>query len=442
MPFPEGFIKHIENCEGFNESSFSKAHAMATPVSIRFNSLKPINHHHQEKVPWCDNAFYLDHRPAFVFDPLFHAGVYYVQEASSMFTGYLFQQYAPTQNAIKVLDLCAAPGGKSTLIADLMNENSLLVSNEVIKTRSKILKENIDKWGAPNIVVSNNDPREFKNLTQYFDVIIIDAPCSGSGLFRKDPAAMKEWSLDNVTHCSLRQGRIITDIIPTLKPGGLLIYATCSYSTEEDESIIESLLHKGFTNPVNSSLPAAFGEIIRNKYGYRFYPDKIKGEGFFISILQSAASENVPTSYQPKRYEAITIEEKDIIIKYFDKPDKLFFYKHKEVIYCIPENLKNDIQALGSLYLVKSGTAVGIIKNSDLIPDHELAMSVLISKEIPRIEVDEKTAVEYLRKNTIVIDAQIKGWCLITYLNIPLGWAKIIPGRLNNYYPIELRIRK
>lgn len=442
MEFPSGFIQQIQNASGFDEGPFLLAHETPAPVSIRLNPNKKTNMQHGENVPWCSNAYYLPVRPAFVFDPLFHAGAYYVQEASSMFTGYLFSTYADKTKSLKILDLCAAPGGKSTLIAGLMNEHSLLVSNEVIKSRARILKENIDKWGNPNVVVSNNDPRDFSALTNFFDVIIIDAPCSGSGLFRKEPEAKNEWSEENVVHCSKRQSRILEDVIPALKQNGLLIYATCSYSEAENEQIVMQLITKGFQPLINKKLPSDFGNIVTNEYGYRFYPDKIKGEGFFVSILQKTESDNQDEQAFNKKTEPLTTSETAIISPYLKAPEELFFYKHKNIIYCIPEVIKPAVMALGNLYLIKSGIAIGEIKHNELIPDHELALSTLIGENIPKVELDEPTAIAYLRKNTIQIDTEIKGWCLVTYQQLPLGWIKVIPGRINNYYPVELRIRK
>src|SRR4030095_5372686 len=184
-------------------------------------------------------GYYLPERPVFTLDPLFHAGVYYVQEASSMFLEQALKQSVDLSQPIKILDLCAAPGGKSTLIESLLNEESLLVSNEVIKTRVNVLQENITKWGGKNVVVTNNDAKDFARLENYFDVIVVDAPCSGSGLFRKDPEAVAEWSPGNVALCSQRQMRILADVFPSLKKNGILIYSTCSYSEKEDELILD-----------------------------------------------------------------------------------------------------------------------------------------------------------------------------------------------------------
>ena len=244
MNLPEPLIQSLQNVKGFNEDAFKAVHQSGGQItSVRSNPEKIFNIQHSifnaqlEKVLWSSNGYYLFERPSFTLDPLFHAGAYYVQEASSMFLEEVLKQTVDLTRPLRVLDLCAAPGGKSTLIQSVISKDSLLVSNEVIKTRVNILAENIAKWGAPNVIVTNNDPSDFKRLPGYFDVIVVDAPCSGSGLFRKDPNAINEWSENNVALCAQRQQRSLADILPSLKEGGVLIYSTCSYSQSEDEDI-------------------------------------------------------------------------------------------------------------------------------------------------------------------------------------------------------------
>ena len=209
-------------------ANFEMALQRNSPTSIRINAAKIKNNPNLEAVPWCKQGFYLPQRPFFTADPSFHAGGYYVQEASSMLLEQAIEQYVDTDSAV-VLDLCAAPGGKSTHLLSLLGEESLLVCNEVIASRSKILKENIQKWGAPNVVVANNDPAHFSKLRHFFDAIVIDAPCSGEGVFRKVPHSTTEWSPANVDLCAKRQRRILADIWDSLKPNGILVYSTCTY---------------------------------------------------------------------------------------------------------------------------------------------------------------------------------------------------------------------
>jgi len=239
VQLPGEFLDSLIGVKGFGKEAFEKVHATGEQVtSIRINSSKPVTKlanqsiNQLTKIPWSEFGYYLKQRPSFTFDPLFHAGCYYVQEASSMFLEQALKQTVDLSRPLKVLDLCAAPGGKSTHIQSLISGESLLVSNEVIRSRANILKSNIIKWGCNNVVVTNNDPRDFLQLENYFDVIVVDAPCSGSGLFRRDEDAMKEWSPDNVALCSQRQQRILADVWPALKKNGVLIYYTCSYSKE------------------------------------------------------------------------------------------------------------------------------------------------------------------------------------------------------------------
>ncbi|RYZ18668.1 MAG: RsmB/NOP family class I SAM-dependent RNA methyltransferase, partial [Chitinophagaceae bacterium] len=257
MKLPVALLESLEDVPGFDRQAFIAVHEEpAVPTSIRINPLKfseaelstPIPNSpfatQLTKVPWAYNGFYLSQRPSFTFDPLFHAGCYYVQEASSMFLEQAFTQLLDLSQPIKVLDLCASPGGKSTHIQSLISGDSLLVSNEVIKTRSIVLTDTIIRWGCTNVFVTNNDPRAFQKLPGYFDTMVVDAPCSGSGLFRKDESAIDEWSLNNVELCSQRQQRILADALPALKEDGLLVYSTCSYSLKEDEEIMDWLVEE------------------------------------------------------------------------------------------------------------------------------------------------------------------------------------------------------
>src|SRR6187549_714421 len=243
MQLPQALLNSLEAVNGFNEEAFIKVHESGEQVtSVRVNPFKQFEILNlKSQIPWTEYGYYLETRPSFTFDPIFHAGCYYVQEASSMFLEHALKQTVDLSQPLKVLDLCAAPGGKSTHLLSLISKESLLVGNEVIRSRANILADNIMKWGRSNVIVTNNDPRNFQRLENYFDVIVVDAPCSGSGLFRRDPEAIEEWSEQSVELCSQRQQRILADILPALKNGGVLIYSTCSYSKQEDELICDWL---------------------------------------------------------------------------------------------------------------------------------------------------------------------------------------------------------
>ena len=285
---PEEFVSRMKILLGSAFPDFLSSLQSPSPVSIRLNSNK--NHVTDgDKIPWCETGRYLKERPIFTLDPTFHGGAYYVQEASSMFLEQIIQQAVDLTKPLRVLDACAAPGGKSTHLLSLLNEDSLLVSNEVIRSRANILSENIQKWGNSNVMVTNNDPTNFSSLKGYFDIILIDAPCSGEGLFRKDASASHEWSEKNVELCSLRQRRIVADLWPALKENGLLIYSTCTYNEKENEENL-NWISKEFPSTAESiKLTPDWGvEAIEQETikGYRFFPHRVKGEGFFISAIR------------------------------------------------------------------------------------------------------------------------------------------------------------
>ena len=244
MKLPSSFTDYTRALLGVEEyEKLAAALEGEQPVSIRLNEDKlpessfSLFRSSFRHVPWSTAGYYLDKRLTFTFDPLFHAGCYYVQEASSMFVEQALRRYVG-EGPVVMLDLCAAPGGKSTHARSVLPAGSLLVANEVIRNRSQVLAENLTKWGHSGVVVTNNDPADFSSLTDFFDVILTDVPCSGEGMFRKDPVAVSEWSGENVEICWQRQRRIVTDIWPCLKSGGILIYSTCTYNTKENEENI------------------------------------------------------------------------------------------------------------------------------------------------------------------------------------------------------------
>jgi NOL1/NOP2/sun family putative RNA methylase len=459
---PAAFIKSLQNIKGFNEEAFKAVHQSGGQiVSIRINPSKTgqrttINEQ-PEQVPWSSNGYYLQERPSFTLDPLFHAGAYYVQEASSMFLEEVLKQTVDLSKPIKVLDLCAAPGGKSTLIQSLISTESLLVSNEVIKTRVNILSENITKWGAANVIVTNNDPSDFRRLQNYFDVIVVDAPCSGSGLFRKDPNAINEWSENNVELCARRQQRILADIMPSLKDGGVLIYSTCSYSLEEDEAIADWLVEELKVESLKLKVEESWGivETLSEKsdsYGYRFYPDKVKGEGFFIAAFKKPAVAEITNeikrhpsaklrSKEKNKEASVTAKEIEILKPYLVNTDDFFFIKQNDEVIAMPIQLENDLTIIqSSLYIKKAGVKLGTVIRNELIPAHELAVSNIINPSIPKLGIDKETALKYLRKVDVTLQSELRGWVLLTHQQLPLGWVKLMPNRTNNYYPKEWRI--
>jgi 16S rRNA C967 or C1407 C5-methylase (RsmB/RsmF family)/NOL1/NOP2/fmu family ribosome biogenesis protein len=440
---PSELINSLHGVAGFDENAFRRLHVSGEQVtSIRVNPRKnsaiKIPH---SKISWTCYGYYLETRPSFTFDPLFHAGCYYVQEASSMFLEQVLKQTMDLSKPLKVLDLCASPGGKSTHIQSLVSKDSLLVSNEVIRGRANVLKDNIIKWGCENVVVTNNDPRDFTRLENYFDVIVVDAPCSGSGLFRRDPEAIGEWSENNVQLCSQRQQRILADIWPALKNDGILIYSTCSYSIEEDEDIVSWLI---------GELPAVYCPLsIENNWGvvdtgkgYRFWPDRLKGEGFFIASVRKTGGE-VGAAFKIKN-KPVQADKKEatLIEKWVDIKGKRLI-KYLDTAYAWPEQMADDFTILlEKLRVIYSGILIGELMRDKLVPDHALAMSGIVLESIEKKPLNIEQAVHYLQRKDLQIETINKGWQLVTYEGFSLGWINVLPNRINNYYPKELRILK
>ena len=446
--FPVSLLDSIKTVCTIDGDALSHSHDTEQPVSIRLNPFKPTGvFNHLKTVPWCDKSYYLPERISFIKDPLFHAGCYYVQEASSMFLETALKQTVDFRRDLTVLDLCASPGGKSTLINSLLSENSLLVSNEVIKTRVGALAENLSKWGRANVMVANSDPKNFGSLNGYFDVIVVDAPCSGSGLFRKQADAIEHWSEENVIHCSQRQQRILEDILPALKPGGLLIYSTCSYSTEENEQIGDYLLEKEFES-IQLNPEKQWGIIetqsTNKAWGYRFFPHLVNGEGFFISAFRKKEGDEEIEYYRSKKnpVDKPNKEELSILSNFVEENQLQHIIKQKEFFFLINAKIEADLKLLGEhLGIRKKGTLLGEIKGKDFIPHHELALSVHLKKDVSTIDVEEETALKFLKKSDIKCpDNKPRGFCVVKFNNHPVGWIKNLGNRSNNYLPKEWRI--
>ena len=379
------------------------------PVSIRVNPSK-VSLANGERVPWCAEGYYLNDRPQFTFDPLLHAGCYYVQEASSMFVTHILRtvdssspNYQLSARLCRLalprtihyqlaLDLCAAPGGKSTALRSVLPPDCVLISNEPMGNRAQILLENVTKWGAPNHIVTNNYPRDFRKAKLKFDFILCDVPCSGEGMFRKDPNAISEWSAQNVEKCWQLQREIVADAWECLNPGGLLIYSTCTYNTKENEENIRWILDtydaQVLDIPVDSSwnitgsLLDGFHEPV-----YRFIPGITRGEGLFVCALR-------------KRVDSLqfTVDSK-----------KKQNYQLSTII-CQLKKLK--------------------------------VLEAEFEKSDVCVDVDFAEALKYLRGEALVLPPDTpRGIVTITYQGQPLGPVKNIGNRANNLYPKAWRIK-
>lgn len=519
MNLPASFITYTRALIGDEEyEQLATALQQEPPVSIRLNRQKAEKEKCQSgdnqfraeendlrslvvenaNVPWSSEGYYLGSRLTFTFDPLFHAGIYYVQEASSMFVEQVLRRYVA--GPVVMLDLCAAPGGKSTHARSVLPEGSLLVANEVIRNRSQVLAENLTKWGDSGVVVTNNDPSDFSELPSFFDVILTDVPCSGEGMFRKDPVAVSEWSPENVEICWQRQRRIIADIWPSLKPGGILIYSTCTYNIKEDEENVNwirdefgaealaldvpeewkitgnLLLGKSETLGKSEGLDVSKGSDTSNVSEtsetempvYHFFPHKTRGEGFFLAALRKPESELGSELEGQDMYSVafskskagkkkdkkggttaslVTKEHLAMARSWLEDAvadDYLLTAEGTEIL-AFPKRYVDEWAAMKQyLKIVLAGTSIGEVKGKDLIPAHALAMSAsLLKKEsFATEEVSYEQAIAYLRKEAITLsETAPRGYVLLTYRTAPLGFVKNIGNRANNLYPQEWRIR-
>lgn len=440
----------MKGLPGFDAEVFDAAHAGGIQVtSVRLNPGKTGNATPAgaSPVPWSSWGYYLAVRPYFTFDPLLHAGVYYVQEASSMFLEQVLRQTADVARPLRVLDLCAAPGGKSTLLQATLASGSLLVSNEVIKSRVGVLEENTIKWGGVNTVVTSNDPRDLSRLENYFDVIVVDAPCSGSGLFRRDPEAVKEWSPAHVRLCSGRQQRILSDVWPALRQDGILLYSTCSYSREENEDILDWAANEldamGCRLRLTPEWNIVESEGAQKTWGYRFYPNRLNGEGFFIGGLRKNGGDAFRPPRRTVQPERPGNKEQQQLHHWIRPGTDLFFFLHGSEIHALPGRLASELPILQSVcYLKKAGITLGSSSAKEFIPEHDLAMSTVIHPDLPAIALTHEQALNYLRKEEVKTETEHRGWSLIQYEGHNLGWVKVLAHRWNNYYPKEWRILK
>lgn len=440
MQLPTQFEDSMKAALGGEYDAFRAALEQDPQVSIRTNPRKFPTLSEGDRVPWCATGQYLDKRPSFTLDPLLHAGCYYVQEASSMFVEQVFRQFVDTEAPV-VLDLCAAPGGKSTHLASLLDGKGWLVTNEVMRNRVNILRENLIKWGAPNVTVTNNDPADFGQLTGLFDLILVDAPCSGEGMFRKDEQAVEEWSPENVRFCAERQRRILADIFPALAEGGILIFSTCTFNEEEDEHNARWIADELGAELLQLKTEPAWN-VTETDAGYHFYPHKTRGEGFFLSALRKTKEE--PTFKKKRKREnkvVLPAPAKDLT-KWLNEP--MCLTPHNDVIYAVPaEYAELSLTLTEQLHVLQSGVEVAAVKGKDLIPAQHLALSWALRKDaFPTVDLSWQEAVTYLRKENLTLpDDAPKGYILLTYRSVPLGWVKNLGNRCNNLHTQEWRIR-
>ena len=434
---PERFSEGLKALLPEDHAALEQALGETPPVSIRVNPAKsggPAG----GPVAWCSTGRYLPARPIFTLDPLFHAGSYYVQEASSMFLEQALKASGLLDAPILALDLCAAPGGKSTLLRSLLHPDALVVANEVARRRQAALQENVWKWGMPNVVITGSDPADLDRIPETFHLIMVDAPCSGEGMFRKDPFAREQWSEGLVAQCAALQQRIVEQAWNALRPGGILIYSTCTWEQAENEDRLKQLLERG-AEPVAIPIDPEWGIAVTASaglIGHRFYPHRVRGEGFFLGMVRKAGT---LTMEQPIYVAANDHPE----VRNWSRAGKQWHLSENEgVLHAVDVRWKNALRSIGSaLRMVAPGRPVAEYKGGVWRPHAALALDTSLSRELfAELDLDNNTALAFLRGQALAGEG-VSGTCLAVHKGVPLGWLNGAGDRWNNRWPSPWRIR-
>ncbi|MFC4769036.1 RsmF rRNA methyltransferase first C-terminal domain-containing protein [Effusibacillus consociatus] len=449
---PQSYVARMTDLLGEDSHLFFKSYEQPKTLGIRINTLKisieeflALSPFKLEPVPWAPQGFYYE-EDASPGKHVFHtAGLYYIQEPSAMS---IAPALAPEPGE-KVLDLCAAPGGKTTHLAAYMKGQGILVANEFTASRAKILAENVERLGLPNAIVLNETPARLASaFPNWFDRILVDAPCSGEGMFRKDPAACEEWSPENVSHCAIRQLDILEEAAKMLRPGGKLVYSTCTFSPDENESVVDKFLER---NPKFKLLPFPNAEFFspanpkwgnnRNdlQYAVRLWPHRLRGEGHFAALFEKTDGNDTRLApFQTKvSAESVSLFHSFVRDNLVCAPREGQYLLQGDHLYLLPHNLPD----LKSLKWVRPGLHLGELKKKRFEPSHTLAMTLKNSDAVHYIsfEPDHPDIERYLRGETLPVE-QEEGWTLVCVLNFPLGWGKVVQHTLKNHYPKGLRI--
>ena len=413
-------------------------------VSVRYNVHKMLADDSLERVPWAEYGRYLPQRPVFTADPKFHAGCYYVQEASSMFIEQVVRQYV--SSPVRALDLCAAPGGKTTHLLSILPAGSLLVSNEPMPLRAQVLAENAIKWGNPASVVTKNVPADFASLRNFFDLIVVDAPCSGEGMFRKDSFAVEQWSVGNVEQCVKRQREILSSVWDALRPGGVLVYSTCTFNREENEDCVAWIAEELGAEPLSLNIEVEWGvtsALVGSIPAYRFIPGYTSGEGFFLAVLRKGGDSAVAQPRAPRAQQPVA-KVRNEICSWLQLSGEYDFVQEGDRVIALPkEHYAAMLVLLQKMRVLHCGLPIADIKNNKLIPVHALAMSRALNRSaFPIVELEREQALAYLHRETLSLPDAPKGVVLLAFDGAVLGLAKNVGNRANNLYPAEWRIRK
>ncbi|SDB29788.1 RsmF rRNA methyltransferase first C-terminal domain-containing protein [Eubacterium oxidoreducens] len=452
MELPEKFCERMRQLMNQEEyAQFISSYEEPRSYGLRSNPLKPasLKHLQLEPVAWCNTGYYYrqEQRPG--IHPLHEAGAYYIQEPSAMAIAPLLD----VKRGEKVLDLCAAPGGKTTQLAGEMKGEGLLVANEYVSSRAKVLSQNVERMGVRNCVVLNETPQHLAQVFEgFFDKILVDAPCSGEGMFRKEEIARQQWSLDNVTICEERQKEILACAVRMLAPGGRLVYSTCTFSPQEDEYIVEWLLetYSDLTIlPMNKvgGMEDARVQWSRHetqdvKRAARLWPHKLRGEGHFAAVFENTRTKEPVTNSNGKKSKAkkkspavlqvITAYE-EFAKEYLDFTIEGRYEVFGNRIYLVPEQMI----PLDGLKVQRAGLEFGEETKGRFTPAHALAMALTDKEVTNSCELGDKAA-DYLH-GEVIHTSTSKGWMLMTVDGVSIGWGKGTGTQIKNHYPKGLR---
>lgn len=441
MNLAESFVQQLQGLIPDESEALVDAITSTEPsVAVRVNDVRGVTLPcSARQVPWCDQGFYLNDRPAFTFDPDWHAGRYYVQDASSMFISHVIKHLI--HEPVRYLDLCAAPGGKTTAALQALPAGSLAVANEIVPPRARVLADNIIRWGNPHCVVTNNAPAHVGKLTHFFDVIATDVPCSGEGMMRKDDEAVAQWSPQLVEQCAERQRGILADAWNALRPGGLLIYSTCTYNRQENEEIAHYIVRELGATSLEVPIEASWNihpAINSDCHCYRFMPHRVDGEGLFIAAFRKDGD----APRQGIHLKGKNTKKCDEIgTNWLSNPDHFTIEQQGDLFIATPAEWRNEVTALrASLNVLHAGVELASVMSRKMVPHHALALSTARAADaFPVCEVDYPTALRYLRGESIAIEGP-RGHVLVAHEGAVLGFANNLGIRANNLYPKPQRI--
>ena len=443
MLIPEKLLECLCGIPGYHRDDFLKVHQSGPQYrSIRINPHKAskLSFKPEQPVPWAQNGFYVPAEYRFTTDPLFHCGAYYVQEASSMFIEYILLKLSLNEPELYALDLCAAPGGKTSILMDVLNKNSLIWANEPNASRCLTLCDTLSRWGNLNHLVSRSSTRLLKEKCPLrFKLTLVDAPCSGSGLFRKQPEHAKQWHYGLVKEAVKTQQDILSDAYYLTDNEGYIIYSTCSFSPEENESITQWFMEHFNVKAISFNLPEEWS-IYSSGCGYRFWPQHLKGEGFFCAVFQKKANNANPFKASIK---PVLIKYKDtskLNFKIYSTGPEPQIIERENVLYACSNGLIDIIKSIDRQILInKIGVRLGLVNQAEK-PHHDCALTHAFYTSFPDYSVDLNTALRYLKGESLPSDKNAKGWHRISFWGLGLGWANFLNNRANNYYPKALKI--